>query len=100
MTQQRRVLTIDIGSKQAKVDMVADSSDEEEEEDEPMELPDSSTRTFAKNPLLKGIQGPQFRGASVDKQKAVKQVQQGRKSRIQFDGNEGLTNEQGGRLEG
>jgi hypothetical protein len=90
MTHQRRVLTIDIGSKQAKVDMVADSSDEEEEEEEPMELPDSSTRTFAKNPLLKGIQGPQFRGASVDKQKAVKQVQQGRKSRIQFDGDEGL----------
>ncbi|KAI8331035.1 putative zinc finger motif, C2HC5-type-domain-containing protein [Chlamydoabsidia padenii] len=110
-TGQRRVLTIDIGSKQAKVDTVMDddSSSSSSEEEEPKELissatQDSSSRTFAKNPLLKGIQGPQFRGANVGKQKGVKQAggtttHQGRKSRIQFDGDDGQVDQGVGLVE-
>ncbi|ORZ14191.1 putative zinc finger motif, C2HC5-type-domain-containing protein [Absidia repens] len=91
-SSQRRVLTIDIGSKQARVDNVMEdlTSSDEDEPAEPDQLvapshDSSSSGTFAKNPLLKGLQGPTFRGLGKQKIKQNHQGHQERKSRIQFD---------------
>ncbi|KAI8093550.1 putative zinc finger motif, C2HC5-type-domain-containing protein [Halteromyces radiatus] len=80
---QRRVLTIDIGKRQAKVDNVVDESSSDEEQIQTKTTTTTSSGTFANNPLLKGIQGPQFRGSG----KKGQHKQQERKSRIQFDDN-------------
>ncbi|CAO3606846.1 unnamed protein product [Cunninghamella echinulata] len=90
-TNQRRVLTIDLSTKQAKVENVVDSSsDDDDDVDEPIELPSESklsTGTFANNPLLKGLKGPSFLSNHKKEKKSKADQEKKSKSRIQYDDN-------------
>lgn len=87
---RRRVMTIDVQSRQVVVNEESASSEEESEPEEPaqpskIERPkqdDGSARTFAHNPLLKGVHAPKF----IGKQTASKGGKgRRRKERVQFD---------------
>ena len=83
----RRVMTIDINSKQVVMNDAESSSDESEPEElhvkkspqQPKE--DGSARTYANNPLLKGIEAPKF----VGKHKPLSGGRNRRKDRVQYD---------------
>ncbi|KAI9484307.1 putative zinc finger motif, C2HC5-type-domain-containing protein [Zychaea mexicana] len=90
---ERRVMTIDVQSRQVVLDKADSSSDEESE---PEDLPaanrsqkdmqqhkenDGSARTYANNPLLKGLEAPKF----VGKQGPLKGGRNRRKERVQYD---------------
>lgn len=87
---RRRVMTIDVQSRQVVVNEESASSDEDSESEEPpqpskVERPkqdDGSAGTFAHNPLLKGVHAPKF----IGKQSTIKGGKaRRRKERVQFD---------------
>ncbi|KAI8147226.1 putative zinc finger motif, C2HC5-type-domain-containing protein [Fennellomyces sp. T-0311] len=82
--QKRRVMSINVQTRQVVVDEASSSSDSE-----PEELPvakkehvdDGSARTYANNPMLKGITAPKFVGKHV----VSKGGRSRRKDRVQYD---------------
>ena len=88
---RRRVMTIDVQSRQVVVNEESASSDEESEPEEQLPQPskversekdDGSAGTFAHNPLLKGVHAPRF----IGKQTTLKGGKaRRRKERVQFD---------------
>lgn len=88
-SSRRKVMTIDIGSKQVKMQDVNESSSSDEEEEpvtkmtlgpkQPTEA--SSAGTYAHNPLLKGLNGPTFVGKKSKESKGKLR----RKERVQYD---------------
>lgn len=89
-TSKRRVLTIDIHSKQVSVAEASSSESDSEPEEypevqpvqqKPTEKQDGSAGTYASNPLLKGIAPPKF----VGKHSEGKGQRRRRKQRVQYD---------------
>lgn len=87
-SSKRKVMTIDVQTKQVKM-QDADSSSSSDEEEVPVKKMDlskkptdaSSAGTYAQNPLLKGIERPKFIGKQTKKSKG----QLRRKERVQYD---------------
>ncbi|KAI7891902.1 putative zinc finger motif, C2HC5-type-domain-containing protein [Mucor mucedo] len=87
-SSKRKVMTIDVQTKQVKMQDVEYSSSDEEEPVKMMSLSKtpkqedaSSAGTYAVNPLLKGIERPKFVGKHTKKTKG----QLRRKERVQYD---------------
>ncbi|KAI8393525.1 putative zinc finger motif, C2HC5-type-domain-containing protein [Radiomyces spectabilis] len=88
---KRRVMTIDVNTKQVVVqDADTESSEEEYDEQDTIPTPtgatdpvaaDSSAGTYANNPLLKGVNAPKF----IGKSKGDTRGRTRRKKRIQYD---------------
>lgn len=91
-SSRHKVMTIDVQTKQVKVQDV-DSSSSDDDDDSSATVPkkmdlskkkptdNSSAGTYAYNPLLKGIEAPKFIGKSTKKAKG----QLRRKERVQYD---------------
>ncbi|KAI8883518.1 zf-C2HC5-domain-containing protein [Backusella circina FSU 941] len=89
-SSRRKVMTIDISSKQVKMQDVNESSSSSDEEAEPVKkmtlgskqpIEESSAGTYAHNPLLKGLNGPTFVGKKSKESKGKLR----RKERVQYD---------------
>lgn len=88
-SSKRKVMTIDVHSKQVKMQDVDTSSSSEDEAEVPVTKMDLSKKpkdalsagTYAQNPLLKGIERPKFIGKQTKKTKG----QLRRKERVQYD---------------
>ncbi|KAF1802511.1 putative zinc finger motif, C2HC5-type-domain-containing protein [Mucor lusitanicus] len=91
-SNRHKVMTIDVQTKQVKVqDADSLSSSDDDEDSQPVTKMDlskkkasndnSSAGTYAYNPLLKGIEAPKFVGKSTKKTKG----QLRRKERVQYD---------------
>lgn len=81
---RRRVMTIDIQSRQVTLEDASSSESEPEPEEIPVETErPEGTGTFAKNPLLKGLSAPKFIGKQHSNKKGGKSSK--RKERIQYD---------------
>ncbi|CAO3654636.1 unnamed protein product [Mucor fragilis] len=91
-SNRHKVMTIDVQTKQVKVqDADSSSSSDDDEATQPVTKMDlskkkasndnSSAGTYAYNPLLKGIEAPKFVGKSTKKTKG----QLRRKERVQYD---------------
>lgn len=87
-SSRRKVMTIDVQTKQVKMQDIEYSSSDEEEPVKVMNLSKtpkqndgSSAGTYAVNPLLKGIERPKFVGKHTKKAKG----QLRRKERVQYD---------------
>lgn len=90
---KRRVMTLDIGSRQVTMQDHVSSESESEEEPQEIKAPapaparaasadDGSAGTYANNPLLKGIQAPKFMGAHEREGKGGRRR---RMQRVQYD---------------
>ncbi|ORY99307.1 putative zinc finger motif, C2HC5-type-domain-containing protein [Syncephalastrum racemosum] len=87
---KRRVMTLDIGSRQVTMQDHVSSESESEEEPQEIKAPtparasadDGSAGTYANNPLLKGIHAPKFMG---EHQREGKGGRRRRIQRVQYD---------------
>ncbi|KAI9278336.1 putative zinc finger motif, C2HC5-type-domain-containing protein [Phascolomyces articulosus] len=85
-SSRRRVISIDVSTRQVMMDDAESSSSDSEPEElrvrkEQPQEEDGSARTYANNPLLKGIQAPKF----VGKHKPLSGGRNRRKDRVQYD---------------